>query len=226
MKKLFSSLLSLLGPMGTCAALMATMAVASFPVRGLVRSISRAFTPEVIEESGSSAVMRKFEAKFQYKPLIVLDSDIIVRPRKDEGEVLSDGTKLPTRKQASLELEYRGYAEYVVDLDISEEDVMTNGEGKVVSVQIALPRCPCESVRWQNSSASDCWSRIEGTDSQWVSWYQRHMGQFVTASIHSRANTDANLQIAKEQTRLMVNAMVGTLAADPLKGVDVIWKSE
>lgn len=224
MKKLFSSLLSLLGPIGTCAVVMATMAVAAYPVRGLVRSISRAFTPKIIEESGGSAVIRKFEAKFQYKPLIVLDSDIIVLPRKDEGDVLPDGTKLPTRKQASLELEYRGYAEYVVDLDISEENVKTNGEGKVVSVQIAIPHCPFESVRWQNSSASNCWSRIEGMDERWVSWYQRQMGQFVAARIHSRANTDANLQIAKEQTRRMVNAMVGTLAEDPSKGVAIIWE--
>ena len=31
-----------------------------------------------------------------------------------------------------------------------------------LSDMIALPHCPFESVRWQNSSESNCWSRIEG----------------------------------------------------------------
>ena len=61
-----------------------------------------------VETTGGSAVITKFETAFQYKPLIIFDSGIIVMPEKDEGDVWADGTKLPTRQQASFELEYRG----------------------------------------------------------------------------------------------------------------------
>ena len=52
------------------------------------------------------------------------------------------------------------------------------------------------------------------------------MGQFVTAAIHHRANTDANLKIAEEQTQVLVNAMIGALAADPTNGVKIILRKK
>ena len=224
MKKLFGTILSLFGPLGTVVAILAALACLSLFARSAVRSFSQFVTPVIVEESGGDAIIQKFEAKFQYKPLLVFDSDIIVLPSREEGgDILPNGEKTPARKYARMELQYSGYAEYVVDLDISPENVKTNEEGKIVSIQLHRPRCPLSSVKWMDAADQDRWFKIDGTDDEWKEFYQMHVGQFVTACIHKNANTDANRRIAEKQTLNMVNAMIGTFIANPSIGVEIVW---
>lgn len=228
MKKLFLRLVSLLGPLGTGAAVLAVVALSSLGLRGVVRSISRIFTPVVVEESGGNAVIRNFEAKFQYRPLVVFDAGIIVMPRKEDGEDFSDGkdlqTHLPARSFARMVAQYSGYAEYVVDIDISSSDVITNATGKIVSIRLNRPRCPIGNVRSTDATDPERLFIIDGTDDEWKAFYERHYAQFVTAAIHAKANTLENRKTAEEQTRFLVNAMIGDFAADPLNGVEIIWR--
>ena len=122
-----------------------------------------------------------------------------------------------------METEYRGFAEYVVDLNVSPETLETNAAGKVVSIKLYRPRCPFESVKWTDATRTNRWRRIEGSDERWKKWYKEHEAQFIAASIHRNANTPENQQLAEEQTRRMVNSMIGDFAVDPKQGVEIKW---
>ena len=224
MKKLVKRLVTLFGPIGTCAVGLAGVAVALLFARGLVGHMSDLLTPEIVESSGGDAVVKKIEAKFQYKPLIICDGGILVVPSKEEGgDVWPDGSISPPRKRGRLVSQYRGYAEYVVDLEISSDNVKTNEFGEILSVQLKRPRCPYDSIRWVDAADTNRLFIIDGTDSEWKSFYERHLPQLITARIRSNADTLQNREEAERQTRRMVSAMIGDLAADPVKGVEIDW---
>lgn len=221
MKKL-ARLVSCLGLLGTIVTALVVLACSLFAVREVTALFSRCFAsnpPKIM--AGGAATVETFKAKFQYKPLIIFDNDIIVMPPEDGRYVLPDGTQLPDSKYAKMELQYSGYAEYVVDLDISSKTVETNAEGRVVSVRLRRPCCTHDDVKWVDSA--NALRNIEGSDKRWVEWYRNHEPQFVTAYIHRNANTEENRKIAEEQTRCMVNAMIGGFAADSKQGVVIKW---
>ena len=222
MRKFFSSVWHWVGPLGCIVAVCVVLACVVFVAWGVVGFFSKMAThsPPVIKAGGSAAIV-KFEAKFQYKPLIIFDNDLIIMPPEDGSITLRDGTALPDREFARMELQYSGYAEYVVDLDISSETVETNAEGRVVSVRLRRPRCSRDNVKWTHGPNE--WRKIEGSDDEWVEWYRDHEAQFVTASLHRNANTDENRKAAEEQTRRMVNALIGGFAVDPKQGVEIKW---
>lgn len=219
--KILKTIKSILGPLGTVVfALMALVGV-TFILRSTVRSVSEFFTPKIIERVGGDAFIQRVESKFQYKPLIIFDSDILILPIK--GHALPNGQQPPDKEFAKMESEYRGSAEYVVDLNISPETLETNAAGKVVSIKLYRPRCPFESVKWIDALSTNRWHRIIGSDERWTKFYKKHEAQFITASIHRNANTPENRQIAEEQTQRMVNTMIGGFAVDPAQGVKIKW---
>ena len=217
--KTLKAIVSFLGPLGTIVAVLAASVGVTFVLRSTVRGVSEFFAPKVIERVGGDAVIQRVDAKFQYKPLIIYDSDILILPLQNHA--LPDGTQPPDENFAKMETEYRGFAEYVVDLNISQSTLETNAAGKVVSIKLYRPRCPFENVK--RIPSTNRWRRIEGSDERWKEWYKAHEEQFITASIHRNANTPENRRIAEEQTRRMVNSMIGDFAVDPKQGVEIKW---
>ena len=219
--KTLKAFVSFLGPLGTIVAVLAASVGVTFVLRSTVRGVSEFFAPKVIERVGGDGVIQRVETKFQYKPLIIFDSDILILPLQNHA--LPDGTQLPDESFARMETEYRGFAEYVVDLNISQSTLETNAAGKVVSIKLYRPRCPFDTVKWIDATSTNRWRRIEGSDERWTNWYKEHEAQCITASIHRNANTPENRQIAEEQTRRMVNSMIGDFAVDPKQGVEIKW---
>ena len=219
--KMLKTITSILGPLGTVVTVLVTLVGMTLILRSTVRSAWEFFTPKITKRVGGDAVIQRVEKKFQYKPLIIFDSDILIMPLK--GHAMQDGLQLPDEKYARMESQYRGYAEYVVDLNVSPETLETNTEGKVVSIKLYRPRCPVENIKWIDATRTNRWHRITGSDKRWCNFYKDQEAQFITASIHRNANTPENRQIAEEQTQRMVNTMIGGLAADPTQGVKIKW---
>ena len=224
--KMIKAIVSFLGPLGTAVAVLAASVGVTLILRSTVRSVSEFFTPKVTERVGGDAVIQRVETKFQYKPLIVFDSDILIIPCKELRDWPLPNypkMKLPDEKFAKMETEYRGFAEYVVDLNISPETLETNAAGKVVSIKLYRPRCPFENVKLMDAQSTNRWRMIKGSDKRWTKLYKDHEAQIITANIHANANTPENRQIAEEQTRRMVNTMIGDFAVDPVQGVEIKW---
>ena len=160
--KTLKAIVSFLGPLGTIVAVLAASVGVTFVLRSTVRGVSEFFAPKVIERVGGVAVIQRVDAKFQYKPLIIYDSDILILPLQNHA--LPDGTQPPDESFAKMETEYRGFAEYVVDLNISQSTLETNAAGKVVSIKLYRPRCPFETVKWIDGTNTNRWRRIEGSD--------------------------------------------------------------
>lgn len=184
MKRIFNAIVAWLGPIGVLTLLIVLAVLVKNVGKSMMASIGKTFEPVQVINADAAILQLKYVGLL--KPYKVIVSDFA-----EESHMF--GTK-----EHKLKYQYKGFAEYVVDLEKLEVHKSEEGE-----YTISLPALMMEDPR----TLPIKWPRLWETDGE-DKYFRAHEGEIVDAQIRKDINNAKNREHAKLQAESIIRNML------------------